>query len=133
MIYMTTSKPKIPHAVVSWFCLLYFAILFAERLQSLLRAAAANQFFTDTFEGFAGVIASLSLLSAVVMLAVFNKAFWRSLTGKAEPDYAMMTVTSGVILVSGMIHTEYTIPAIQFASYGMLIVAMILRAVQIIS
>ena len=131
MIILKNSKAKIPHAVISWFFLLYFAILFAERLQSLIRAAAANQFFTDTFEGIAGVIVSLSLLSAVVLLAFFNKAFWKSLTGKAEPDYAMLTVTSGAILVSGMIHTEYTVPGIQFASYGMLIVAMILRAVQL--
>ena len=120
MVFLTTSKPKIPHSVISWFFLLYFVILFAERLQSLLRAVSANQFFMDTFE-----------VSAVVLLGFFNKTFWKSLGGKAEPDYAMMTVTAGVILVSGMIHTEYTIPAIQFASYGMLIVAMILRAVQL--
>ena len=131
MVFLTTSKPKIPHSVISWFFLLYFVILFAERLQSLLRAVSANQFFMDTFEGIAGVIVSLSLLSAVVLLGFFNKTFWKSLGGKAEPDYTMMTVTAGVILVSGMIHTEYTIPAIQFASYGMLIVAMILRAVQL--
>ena len=131
MVFLTTSKPKIPHSVISWFFLLYFVILFAERLQSLLRAVSANQFFMDTFEGIAGVIVSLSLLSAVVLLGFFNKTFWKSLGGKAEPDYAMMTVTAGVILVSGMIHTEYTIPAIQFASYGMLIVAMILRAEQL--
>lgn len=131
MIFLTNSKAKISHTVISWFFLLYFVILFAERLQSLLRAVSANQFFMDTFESVAGVIVSLSLLSAVVLLAFFNKSFWKSLGGKAEPDYAMMTVTAGVILVSGMIHTEYTIPAIQFASYGMLIVAMILRAIQL--
>ena len=131
MIFLTKSKVKIPHAVISWFFLMYFLILFAERLQSLLRAVSADQFFMDTFESVAGVIVSLSLLSAVVLLAFFNKTFWKSLGGKAELDYAMMTVTAGVILVSGMIHTEYTIPAIQFASYGMLLVAMILRAVQL--
>ncbi|MBQ1616363.1 MAG: hypothetical protein II086_03825, partial [Ruminococcus sp.] len=114
-----------------WFFLLYFVILFAERLQSLLRAVSANQFFMDTFEGIAGVIVSLSLLSAVVLLAFCNKPFWKSLAGKAEPDYNMMTVNAGVILVSGMIHTEYTTPGIQFASYGMLIVAMILRAIRL--
>ena len=128
---MKTTTSKIPHKIISLFFLLYFVILFAERLQSLIRAAAANQFFMDAFESAAGVTVSLSLLSAVVFLAFFNKSFWRSLTGKAEPDYNMMTVTAGVMLVSGMIHTEYTIPAIQFASYGMLIVAMILRAVQL--
>ena len=131
MIFLTKSKEKshTPSYRGSSCCI--FLILFVERLQSLLRAVSADQFFMDTFESVAGVIVSLSLLSAVVLLAFFNKTFWKSLGGKAEPDYAMMTVTAGVILVSGMIHTEYTIPAIQFASYGMLIVAMILRAVQL--
>ena len=131
MLIVTKQKPKVPSAVISWFFLLYFVILFAERLQSLCRAAAANQLFMDAFEGVASMIVSLSLLSAIVLLAFCNKPFWKSLTGKAEPDYNMMTVTAGVILVSGMIHTEYTIPGIQFASYGMLIVAMILRAIQL--
>jgi len=36
-----------------------------------------------------------------------------------------------VILVSGMLHTEFTIAPIQFAAYGMLIIAMILRAVEL--
>ena len=131
MLIVTKQKPNVPSAVISWFFLLYFVILFAERLQSLIRAAAADQFFMDAFEGVASIIVSLSLLSAVILLAFCNKPFWKSLTGKTEPDYNMMTVTAGVILVSGMIHTEYTIPGIQFASYGMLIVAMILRAIQL--
>ena len=88
---MSTEKAKIPHTVISWFFLLYFVILFGERLQSLIRSAASGVFFCDAFEG-----------------------------------------TAGVILVSGMIHTLYTVPGIQFASYGMLIVAMILRVIQLL-
>ena len=63
---MTKQKPNVPSAVISWFFLLYFLILFAERLQSLIRAAAADQLFMDAFEGVASMIVSLSLFSAVV-------------------------------------------------------------------
>ena len=42
----------------------------------------------------------------------------------------MLTVTAGVMLVSGMMHTEYTVAPVQFVSYGMLIIAMALRTVQ---
>lgn len=80
--------------MISWFFLLYFVILFAERLQSLIRAAAANQLFMDAFEGVASMIVSLSLFSAVILLAFCNKTFWKSLTGKSEPEYNMMTVTA---------------------------------------
>ena len=102
MLIVTKQKPKVPSTVISWFFLLYFVILFAERLQSLLRAVSANQFFMDTFESVAGVIVSLSLLSAVVLLAFCNKPFWKSLAGKAEPDYNMMTVTAGISLSSAI-------------------------------
>ena len=61
---MSTEKAKIPHTVISWFFLLYFVILFGERLQSLIRSAASGVFFCDAFEGTAGVIVSLSLLIA---------------------------------------------------------------------
>ena len=42
----------------------------------------------------------------------------------------MISITAGVLLLSGMVHTEYTIAPIQFVSYGMLIVAMIIRTVE---
>ena len=45
----------------------------------------------------------------------------------------MLTITAGVLLVSGMVHTENTVAPIQFAAYGMLIVAMVLRALQLSS
>ena len=128
---MTAPKSKIPHTILSWFFLLYYVILCAERVQSLVRAAAAKQLFMDTFEGAASVVVLLSLLSFGIMLACFNRSFWKSLTKNTAPDYAVMSLTAGVVLVSGMVHTEYTVPGIQFASYGMLIVAMVLRAVQL--
>ena len=99
MLTVTKQKPKVPSAVISWFFLLYFVILFAERLQSLFRVATANQLFMDAFEGVASMIVLLSLLSAVILLAFCNKPFWKSLADNAEPDYNMMTVTAGVILV----------------------------------
>ena len=58
---MTKQKPKVPSAVISWFFLLYFVILFAERLQSLIRATAANQLFMDAFEGVASMIVALQI------------------------------------------------------------------------
>lgn len=112
---------------ISWLFLLYFLILAGERIQSLVRSVSAQGMFPSAFEGFVNLTALLSLCAAAVMLAFFSKGFWRSLISPAEPDYSALTITSGVILVSGMVHTGYTISGIQFAAYGMLIVAMILR------
>jgi len=116
---------------ISWLFLLYFIILFAERAQSLIRAVSQGGLFPSTFDGLVNLTAILSLCAAVIMLILFNRGFLKSLVTPAEPDWTALTVTSGVILVSGMVHTEFTIAPIQFAAYGMLIVAMILRAAQL--
>ena len=116
---------------ISWLFLLYFVILFGERTQSLIRAASDGGWFPTAFDGFVNLTALLSLCAAVILLAVGNRSFFRSLFCAVEPDYSSLTITSGVILVSGMVHTEYTVPGIQFAAYGMLILAMILQTARL--
>lgn len=114
-------------SIISWLFLLYFVILFAERLQSLVRLFSdpSIKAFGDGFDIYVNVICILSLACSVVLLAFFNAGFWRSLfDSSVAVDYSMLCITSGIILVSGMVHTEHTIAPVQFASYGMLIVAM---------
>lgn len=127
---MDKNSTKVNKAI-SWCFLLYFVILFAERAQSLFRAFSQGGFFPSAFDAFANVTVALSLFAAIVLLIFKSGLFFKSLFMTVVPNYSILTIISGVILVSGMIHTECTIPAIQFASYGMLIVAMILRTAQL--
>ena len=117
--------------LIPYFYLLYFVILFAERLQSLVRSFAdpAYKVFGAPFDCYVNILSILSLAATVVLLAGFNGSFWASLFGKANADYGILTVTAGVILISGMVHTEYTVAPVQFGAYGMLIVAMVLQTV----
>lgn len=116
---------------IAWLALLYFVILFAERAQSLLRALTHGLFFASAFDGYVNVLTLLSLSGTVVLLAVFCPFFRRALTGRAVPDYTRLSLTAGVLLLSGMVHTEYTMAPVQFAAYGMLIAAMVLRTVEV--
>ena len=116
---------------ISWLFLLYFAILFGERIQSLVRIISETRLFASGYDIIVNMTVILSLCAAIIMLLAFNISFWRSLFSSDAPDYSILTITSGVMLVSGMAHTEYTIPGIQFASYGALILAMILRTVEL--
>ena len=116
---------------ISWLFLLYFVILFGERAQSLARVIMEKRLFVTEYAILVNAFAVLSLCAAVILLAFCSKRFWQSLFSSVQPDYSILTVTSGVILVSGMVHTEYTIPPIQFASYGALILAMILRTAEL--
>ena len=77
-------------------------------------------------------LCSYRLLHFLFLLAVGNASFLKSLFTMnmnvyRSIDYRMLSITAGVILVSGMVHTEYTIPGIQFASYGMLIAALVIK------
>lgn len=116
--------------MISWSFMGYYLILFAERLQSLIRIGPAN-FFRSGFDGYVNILTAAALLAVPVLLA-FQKDFWRSLIGKSKtPDYTLMAVTAGVLLTAGMAYTEYTIQPVQFVSYGVIIVGMILRTVQV--
>ena len=116
--------------VISWLYLGYFLILSAERIQSLFRTGGEH-LFASGFGIYVNLLTMLSLLASVVLLAARNGRFWRSLFDRTvTPDYSILSVTAGVLLVSGMVHTEYTIAPVQFIAYGMIIAAMILRTVQ---
>ena len=119
--------------VISWLTLAYFVILFAERAQSIVRIIIDDRIgmFDTGFDIYANIITIVSMSAAIFMLIVYNDGFFRSLfDGDTVPDYSMLAITSGVILVSGMVHTEFTIAPVQFGAYGALIVAMILRTAE---
>ena len=118
---------------ISFLFLIYFVVLFIERAQSLYRSFSLTrkEMFSSSFDIYVNVVTMISLLSFLVLICFFNKDFWASLVSKeAKVNYSMLTLTAGVILISGMVHTEYTIPGIQFASYGALIMAMVLKTIE---
>ncbi|MGN0817654.1 MAG: hypothetical protein ACI4L9_01675 [Candidatus Coproplasma sp.] len=127
-----SSSGQVLTVIISWLFLLYFVILFAERAQSLIRCCMGGikPLYETAFDGYVNTLTALSLVATLVMLTGFNGNFWRSLfNSDVAPDYTLLSVTSGVLLLSGMVHTEHTIAPVQFVSYGMLIVAMVLRTV----
>ena len=118
---------------ISFLFLIYFVVLFIERAQSLYRSFSLTrkEMFSSSFDIYVNVVTMISLLSFLVLICFFNKDFWASLVSKeAKVNYSMLTLTAGVILISGMVHTEYTIPGIQFASYGALIMSMVLKTIE---
>ena len=130
---MPTFQSSPLNPAISWLFLGYFLVLFAERVQSLARICRTSfaALYRTGFDGFVDTLTVLSLVATVLLLAFGCKGYWQSLVNPAViPDYSMLTVTAGVMLVSGMLHTEYTVAPVQFVSYGMLIIAMVLRTVQ---
>ena len=112
----------------------YFIVLTAERVQSIVRSVRdpAVLLFGDGFNGYVYLITFLSLAVSLVYLMVtsgnlFVGIFTRSARVHGSIPMERLCIAAGLILVSGMVHTEYTVAPIQFGAYGALIVAMILQ------
>ncbi len=112
---------------------LYFTVLTGERLYSLIASGIAGVGFFDAgFNGYVYTAAILSIAAAYAYLIYavpnfFLCPFTFSRRVHDKIDMRALCVAAGIILVSGMVHTEYTVSGVQFGAYGALIVAMIIR------
>lgn len=129
-----TKKADVSAYLIHLLFFLYFVILAAERLQSLIRSFAdpAVHAWGDGFNGYVYTLTILSLVAAVVYLlvrcrALFCAPFTRNAALHEQIDRGALCVAAGIILLAGMVHTEYTIAPVQFAAYGALILAMIIQ------
>ena len=128
---MKREKTKMMTTAISWLFLLYFAVLAAERIHSIV-LCGIDGFFSTPFDTYVNLLTILSLTGTVILLVGFNGGFWRSLAGAGQPHYTRLVITAGVLLLSGMVHTEHTVAPIQFVAYGMLILAMLLQTVTVV-
>ena len=131
---LSIPKNQSLNPAISLLFLGYFIVLFAERSQSLVRvcSGSVSDLYRNRFDGYVNTLTVFSLIATVVLLIFANGNFWRSLfNASITPDYSILAITAGVLLLSGMVHTEYTVAPVQFVSYGLLAVAMILRTVQV--
>lgn len=116
--------------VINWLIMGYFLILFIERGQSLVRSFSDKNvsMWGSGFDRYVNGICILSLAMFLILLFTGNRDFLKSLFVQGiEVNVIMLCITIGVILIAGMVHTEHTISGIQFASYGLLIAALIIR------
>lgn len=116
---------------------LYFVVLAAERIQSLVRSIAniKSGIFNDEFNMYVYVMTISSLVISFMYLLITNPKFFIcpftfNMDILSAIDLGKLCIAAGIILLSGMVHTEYTIPPIQFGSYGVLIIAMVIATVR---
>ena len=118
----------------------YFIILFGERMRGLICSVKDSQtnILGTPFNIIVYSILILSLLSTVVFLLLTNKNFFiglftRSLDVYKNIDYGKLCIAAGILLFSGMVHTNHTLTSVQFASYGALAVAIVLKNIDLCS
>ena len=86
--------------VMNWLIMLYFIILFAERVQSIVRSIRDKdvKLFGSGFDSYVYLAVFLSLAAFLVLLAVGNAAFLQSLFTMdmnvyRSIDYRMLSIT----------------------------------------
>lgn len=113
--------------------LFYFIVLFAERIQSVIRSylhisSAVNNI---PLNGYMLIITMLAIVGAIVCLNkqiiyMFKCAFSLNKSNYEKINYKTLAIASGIILVGGMVHTYETILWLQFISYAGLIASMLM-------
>ena len=104
------------------FLLLYFLILTVERVISLVTSFTNGHIF-NALDWYMTILTVLSIAGAYAFMLAkcrFNDA----------DVFGKLAVAAGILLLGGMVHTEGSIPPIQFASYGMILVSMAIHTAQ---
>jgi len=116
--------------------LFYFILLFAERCISIaLSCVNKVNIFDGYFHGFTYILAFASLIGFIVYLIVKCRSHFAGICNMdvkvyEKINFVDLTIASGILLFSGMVHTEYTISGLQFASYGFLIASILFKVIE---
>lgn len=115
------------------FFLAYFLILSVERIISLVAVFTGDLSKYDALDWYMTALTLFTIFGAYVFMAtkchVSLKSTEIDLDDENE-NYAKLSIAAGILLLGGMVHTEGTIPGIQFASYGVLLGSMGIHAFQ---
>ncbi|MBO5578742.1 MAG: hypothetical protein J5955_06565 [Bacilli bacterium] len=112
--------------------LLYFSTLLAERTISVVQSIVNGvDLFGTPFNIFTYLLVFLSIAGWLVFLLVKCRDSIKALFKPSEEvNFKPLCIASGILLLSGMVHTEYTISVMQFVAYGILIVGILLKVIE---
>lgn len=121
------------------FLFLYFLILTAERIISLVTMFTGGMAFDPldrymiilTVCAIAGAYAYIAFTCRIVVAHGANGRV--SAFPSVERDlFGKLAVAAGILLFGGMVHTDGTIPPLQFAAYGMILISMAIHTAQLV-
>ncbi len=122
-------------AAMLWLFFGYFVVLLVERILSVsLSLSHGVPLYGTPFDGFVYTTVFLSIVSFFLYLFLRCRNALKGLVRYDDAtyeaiDFRRLVFAGGLLLLSGMVHTEYTVSGIQFASYGLYIVALLLQVV----
>ena len=108
------------------FLMLYFLILTIERIISLATVLTSDIAGYDLLDLYMSVLTAAAIIGAYtyMFLKVRFTAKPRSSDKPEQSVFGKLAIAAGILLLGGMVHTDGTIPPIQFAAYGMILISM---------
>ena len=136
--YMTEKTKGLFHRLEIVGFLLYFLILFCERVLALIFSVGKGGEYAllsgNAFNYVAYTVTAASLVAGTILAAKpFEKMLRALFAGETfafEKEAQPLSVAVFVLLFGGMMHTGFTLVGLQFAAYGFLIAAFVVRAVE---
>jgi hypothetical protein len=137
-IIMNSKSNTILSKLKLIFLILYFLILFAERLLAVALSIWMGGEYAlnsgNVFNYIAYGITAVSVVAGLVlMLRVLPKMFASVFTKKEydfNVNYKLVVIAAMAILFGGMMHTGFTVAPVQFVAYGFLIASMVVRTIK---
>ena len=127
------NKSKILIYFINLCFFLYFVLLIVERSISFALTLSNNiNLYENAFDGYVYTLVFLSILGFLVLLIAKCRPNIKAIFKPTEDlRFDWLCVAGGVLLISGMVHTHYTISGLQFASYGVWILGILLKVISI--
>ena len=112
---------------------LYFVLLIVERsISVILSLSNGINLYGTAFDGYVYSLIFLSIVGFLALLIVKCHSNIKALFKPTENlKFDWLCIAGGVLLLSGMVHTHYTISGLQFASYGAWILGILLKTISI--
>ena len=112
---------------------LYFVLLIAERSISVVLTLNNNiNLYGTAFDGYVYSLVFVSIIGFLVLLILKCRPNIKAVFKPTEDlRFDWLCIAGGVLLLSGMVHTHYTISGLQFASYGIWILGILLKVISI--
>lgn len=121
---MENSKRPLSSVLKFVFLALYFLILTAERVISLVVCFTGDLSAHDSLDYYMIALTVLAIFGAYIYGAVKFTGAVKHSSEKSGSVFGDLAVAAGILLLGGMVHTEGSIPGMQFASYGMILISM---------
>ena len=127
------NKPKTLTYFINLCFFVYFILLIAERSISVsLTLSNGIDLYGNVFDGYAYSLVFLSIVGFLILLIVKCRPNIKALFKPNEDlRFDWLCISGGVLLLSGMVHTHNTVSGLQFVSYGIWILGILLKVIYI--